>query len=375
MKLLFYCYEGSGLGHLTRLARLASFAAKRADVLFLTGHRALSLILESHVPRVVLPSLWVAEGHVKRDCRCKTKSRHHEVYARQSDAIRAAVDDYAPDLVITDHRPRGLRGELDYVLERHRCRFVLLMRGVLDAPSVAHAELAHEFENPLIDRYSLFLVCADPKVTDMASDYSFLTRFANRMVYTGYMAPDVSKREQAALRKRRLQESRGSDRWAIVSAGAGTYHGRDLFPIAAVTRKTLGERWLIDVVTGPYADPALKCALDHIAGIRVHRDVHALHRLHMTADLLISPGGSNTILEGVLGCGTVVPVPNADADEIRLVGTRLHRLGLCHEPIDVDELASVLRDVDSFSGGRRRRVQDVLDISGVESAFKAIMAR
>jgi len=249
------------------------------------------------------------------------------------------------------------------------------MRGVLDAPSVAHAELAHEFENPLIDRYSLFLVCADPKVTDMASDYSFLTRFANRMVYTGYMAPDVSKREQAALRKRRLQESRGSDRWAIVSAGAGTYHGRDLFPIAAVTRKTLGERWLIDVVTGPYADPALKCALDHIAGIRVHRDVHALHRLHMTADLLISPGGSNTILEGVLGCGTVVPVPNADADEIRLVGTRLHRLGLCHEPIDVDELASVLRDVDSFSGGRRRRVQDVLDISGVESAFKAIMAR
>src|SRR6266487_40023 len=130
-----------GLGHMRRnllLAQALRHSRLQAVVLMIAGAREASLLTSTAgVDCVALPSLWKDGGG-------QYHPRHLAVSLEELLALRgrtagAALEAFAPDVLIVDTVPRGALRELDPVLEslraRGRTRLVLGLRDVLGEPA------------------------------------------------------------------------------------------------------------------------------------------------------------------------------------------------------------------------------------------------
>src|SRR5437667_405055 len=137
-----------GLGHMRRnllLAQALRHSRLQAVVLMIAGAREASLLTTTAgVDCVALPSLWKDRGG-------QYHPRHLAVSLAELLALRArtagaALEAFAPDVLIVDTVPRGALRELDPVLDslraRGRTRLVLGLRDVLDEPATLQGEWA-----------------------------------------------------------------------------------------------------------------------------------------------------------------------------------------------------------------------------------------
>src|SRR3989442_5197625 len=138
-----------GLGHMRRnllLAQALRHSRLQAVVLMIAGAREASLLTSTAgVDCVALPSLWKDGGG-------QYHPRHlavslEELLALRASTAGAALEAFAPDVLIVDTVPRGALRELDPVLEslraRGRTRLVLGLRDVLDEPARLQLQWAH----------------------------------------------------------------------------------------------------------------------------------------------------------------------------------------------------------------------------------------
>ena len=103
LKVLLYSYEGSGLGHLTRLFRLSEHLKDEFDVLLVSPHQAMGIVVSPDVHYTKLPS-----------AKATSQGRliNRSIVTLQKNMLNLLVRQFLPDIIITDHRPRGLWGEL-----------------------------------------------------------------------------------------------------------------------------------------------------------------------------------------------------------------------------------------------------------------------
>jgi len=235
----------------------------------------------------------------------------------------------------------GLWGELDPLLENYPCKWILLLRGILDRKERAYQELTAEFSHPLCRKYSQFFVCADEKLVDVGEEYPFILDSQVNFRYAGFIGPDIDQTAIEEIRKKRLDQHQEKKKCDVVSAGAGTFHSQNLPEIVNIVQVTLDASWVIDVVTGPYSKTE-KMKIRKNTSCRFSKFVHNLPEWHFASDLLVTPGGSNTILEGIFGGAWVIPVPNKSADEIRIFSAGIVQMGLCDAPIDINDLPDKL---------------------------------
>src|SRR5438128_4007557 len=193
-RVAIYSHDTMGLGHMRRyllLAQALRHSRLQAVVLMIAGAREASLVTSTAaVDCVALPSLWKDRGG-------QYHPRHLAVSLAELLALRArtagaALEAFAPDVLIVDTVPRGALRVLDPVLDslraRGRTRLELGLRGVLEQPATPQGEWAHaQNKDAVRTYYHAIWVYGDPAVYDPVREYAFAPDVAAKVRYTGYL--------------------------------------------------------------------------------------------------------------------------------------------------------------------------------------------
>ena len=197
-RVLLYSHDTYGLGHLRRNLVIAAE--------LLQGPRAPQVVLASGSPvlgRVPRPAGLVC---VQLPPVVKTGDDEYRavdpalslalVRRARTAVLLDVVRRWTPDVLLVDHAPQGMKGELLPVFAElpvlsPRTRVVLGMRDILDEPArVRSAWLAAGVYGTLADVYDRILVYGDREVFDIASEYRIPTPTAERLTYCGYVTGD-----------------------------------------------------------------------------------------------------------------------------------------------------------------------------------------
>ncbi len=173
-------------------------------------------------------------------------------------------------------------------------------------------------------------------------------------------------------------DSGGGDLWAVASAGGGQ-HGETL--IAASCDLAMAYPDIaFDVVIGPRSNLSPERLAERsgaVANLRLHHQVSNMAALHAAADIVISSGGYNSLLESLQGQARIVCIPSrkSERDEQYLHAAHLRRFVAIDVDIDVARLPAMFAEtVTALRTGpcvdRRRE----LDFDGANKIRQIVLA-
>lgn len=350
-----------------RLAELP----RPVTVLLIAGARELNTFaVPAGVDCVTLPALRKCGGGIYQARSLQIPVE--ELVRIRSGMIRAALDNFRPDVLIVDKVPRGVMNELDATLRqlrsRPRFRCVLGLRDVLDDPDAVRHEWSRAGnENVIRDYYDAVWVYGDPAVYDVLSEYRFGAAVAAKLRYTGYLDPAGRvSRENNPDRLTALGLPPG--RLVLCQVGGGQDGDRvaDAFSQAPLTAGTNGV-----IVTGPFMSSRARQRIRE--RVRRHPRLQLLEFVDKPgyllegADRVIAMGGYNSLCE-ILSTGKpalIVPrvVPRC---EQLIRAERFRDLGfldvLRPEMLTPRALANWLgREIEP-----PRRIRERIDFGGLE---------
>lgn len=206
---------------------------------------------------------------------------------RLVDAARA----FSPDAVLTEHFPFGRRRFTDEILallaavKPGRPLVAASVRDVLVASS---APRRREAAALIAAHYHRVLVHGDPRIVAFSESFPEADSIADRLSYTGYVAP-----------ARRKQD--GPRREIVVSAGSGAV-GESLIRLALDARPlSLARNAPWRVILGPVAPEAAfqRLSVSLGRGVLIERERPDLPEILSRAALAIGRAGYNTLVETV----------------------------------------------------------------------------
>jgi predicted glycosyltransferase len=319
--ILFYCQHLLGLGHLERAARLARALGRAGEpVVFVQGGRAVPGLDLGGAEVVALPPLVAADDAASGLARPDGRRPAPEDLADRRDRLLTCLQTHDPSVVLLELFPFGrhaLAFELGPLLlavadDRRRRgaaapRVAVSLRDVLvSKANQAWFELAAvAVALQWTDRV---LVHGSPDAIPLARTLALADRLGDRLVYTGYLGPDASRRPGAPHDE------------VVISAGGGQVGGplfRSALQAWALTTAARQHPWRL--VTGPYLPEPVRAELDRAARAFPTRDgrpavVVEAHRPDLGAHLAgaalsLSQAGYNTVLELVAQGVRAVVVP------------------------------------------------------------------
>lgn len=162
-RLLLYCHNAVGLGHIIRTTRIAAAAAEIDDCecRIITGCRFLrSIPLDPRVRAEELPAVRIADGSRI----VSAEGDDARVLETRAERIEEFTRAWAPDVFLADHSPTGLGGELVRTLTAARregwpTRFVWGLRDIQVAPQHA-PHLIRRPANPALREALAAFCCA-----------------------------------------------------------------------------------------------------------------------------------------------------------------------------------------------------------------------
>jgi len=295
-RLVFFVHDGSGLGHLRRCARIAAALQGPCACLVVSGHRAAAWIVPDTCELLYLPS-W--------DSFFTSRSAHwsrvpwmelsrHDAASLRSALLEDMLRHFRPDAVFVDYLPFGQHGELRSFIERADCTKYFVLRGLIDQED--RACFADYFE-VIAKYYDRVLVTADRRTIDVESEYQVPESMCAKLAYVGYVLPDVCDR--SAIRAQWVPDGA---KWVVCSGGGGFRAERLLRACMDIARGCRDVRF--DIVLGPRTTAP---NLDPIPGrcaVWPHRS--DLPALHAAADVVVTSGGYNSVLEAMAGGARLV---------------------------------------------------------------------
>jgi predicted glycosyltransferase len=341
-RVLIYSHDSFGLGHLRRCRKIAhSLVARRkaASVLILSGSPIIgSFDFRTRVDFVRVP------GVIKlRNGEYSSLSLHMdvaEVLQLRAAIIRHTAEVFAPDLLIVDKEPLGLRGEIHdtlRVMKAAGTRLVLGLRDVMDDPQSLAAEW--ERKNPLPalnDLYDNILVYGLPEIYDPLSGIDLPDRVRAKIAYTGYLSSRYGARAPDP------QAGPWQDRPYVLVTPGGGRDGEDLVDwllSAYETGAHLPHAAL--VVFGPFMRPKRRerflARIERLQLVRAITFDSRLERLMAGATGVVAMGGYNTFCEILSFDKPAVLVPRRHPRAEQYIrAARAERLGLVRMLSEVD---------------------------------------
>lgn len=198
-RVVLYSHDTFGLGHLRRSKALATALTESGvatSAIILTGSPVAGrFAFPERVDHVRLPGVTKLPdgGYVSR-----TKGMSiDETTDLRAGLIRAAVEHYAPDLLIVDKEPTGFRGELiptlEHLLSTGKTDVVLGLRDVLDAPQTLAAEWDRKGALEAAEAYYDEIWVYGPRsVYDPTEGLPMSQDARARMHWTGYLRRAVA---------------------------------------------------------------------------------------------------------------------------------------------------------------------------------------
>ena len=344
-----YAGDNMGLGHLRRCTRIASRLVRElpgTEVLVLSG---LPLGCPFEIPPGVdvikLPSARKIKTGVYGP---RTLSMHHRDLIRlRTELVRSVLREVRPDLLLIDHLPVGVSGELLPLLPKLEAstRVVLGLRDIVDAPRVTRRLWREQGVFEALDaHFDEVLIYGCRELFDAAMHYHLHRDVHTPVRYCGYVCSDeVGEGAPAADRNR----SHGDPRRVVVTAGGG----QDGYPMMRACLEAIriaSEKTALDpvFVTGPFMPRDSRELLEASVPGSVLWRVDALPDLLETADVILTMAGYNTLVEAIrLGKRPVV-IPRAGPSAEQRIRARVFaERGLVHEVDPASLSPSSLADV------------------------------
>lgn len=331
-----YWHNGRSLGHTSRAAKIARYLLRSTQPYSIAGitgaYRGLDL-LPADVDLVKIPSFANFDDPTGWHLRPRLAMDEATLHAVRTDLITTFLRHYRPDVLMTDHIPRGTDDELVPALEAgYAGHAVLTLRGVLfDRDKTLRKYFGDPGRGPwVLEQYCQFNVHTHREVFDLAEFYDIPTEAADRLHYTGYLT------EPFPLDRAGVRDALGVDPDArlVVAAMGGGQGAGDLW--RAISQALCSRRGLFDravLVTGPYLEPAAQRALcrlwseDPAVEVRVYEpDLTAWMR---ASDLFVGAAGSNMLGEVLATGANTLAIPRQIREiEQSVHARRLHDLGL-----------------------------------------------
>lgn len=293
---LLYSHDSYGLGHFRRSTLLAAGLVgvdPNSEVLIVTGSpRAQAFPLPERVDTVKLPSATKDDRGAYRP-RKLAGSIDHLVRLRAG-IVAAAYEAFEPDVVLVDHAPTGMCGELLPMLSQiespssRRPQLVLGLRDIIDdGPRVAR-EWDSSGMWAALARYDDIVVYGETSVLTTAEELGIERRVPSRVRHVGYVAsamPEPIEQDPYVL----VTTGGGGDGQALLrhvfdAVEAGSMAG---LRTIAVTGPLLSSSRRAELLLRAAQDPRLE----------VVEFTDQMRSLVSSATAVISMAGYNTVVE------------------------------------------------------------------------------
>lgn len=320
-----YSHDGFGLGHLRRNTTIASQLASevpKSSVLMLIGCPTGAVFkLPPGVDFIKLPSI------IKRDTGVwdplRLRIGHDKTKALRSATIQEIAHVFRPQLLLVDHVPLGIWGELLPMLEMLKRRdhapvIVLGLRDILDQPEVTRTLWEREGAYKAIRKYyDEILIYGCREVFDTSSHYGLEKELAPRIHYCGY----VCAREPYKSKEQMRKELQVEDRLVVVTGGGGV-DGYPMMRTCMQALRLLGPHAGVEAIfiSGPLMDSEQRERLrEQAKGLKVRVLTHVEDTLSYlnAAHLVVTMAGYNSLCQ-VLQLkkkALVVPRPGPSAEQ------------------------------------------------------------
>ena len=303
-RILFFVFDGTGLGHLRRIGRIAEALQGPCATLVMTGMREAAWIIPDVCEVVSLP-----RGDRMRPTRPGFTPKfnwldHHDPIAPQAPTGAHALHSsklFEPQAIFVDYLPFGKREELVPVLAATVARKYFILRGIVDASD--QSLLCGQTALRLGEAYDRILITADPRIVNVVQECGYDRLTEAKVTYTGYVMPEAV--DQQAVRSR--HDVPNGCLWVVCSGGGGIYAERLLNRCIKVAAEF--PEVIFDVVLGPFGDTSLFTG-PRSANCRFHVQLRDLPDLHAAADVVISAGGYNTLVEAASGGARLLVSPS-----------------------------------------------------------------
>lgn len=325
-RVILYSHDTLGYGHLRRNMLIAGALRQceaNPDILMIAGMReAGAFDLPPGVDCVSLPA-YAKDSH--GDYRPRDLGGGLDALRTlRAAAIRAAVQAFAPDLMIVDNVPRGALFELDPTLKAlqrsGRTRLVLGLRDIIDEPTRMRRQwlLQRNFE-ALREFYSDIWIYGDPTLYDTVREYGLGGDLASMVQFTGYL--DQAARLASPTANPARDSLLGDDArsYVLCTVGGGS-DGVALCKAFAAAPLPAGHRGIL--VTGTQMSQSDRCDVLAAAADRSDMTIVDFVRepiaLTAGAAAVIGMGGYNTASE-VLSLGRpslIVPRVRPRAEQL-----------------------------------------------------------
>lgn len=346
-RIALYSHDTMGLGHIRRtslLARALSQPPLAATVLLISGIRESGAYpLPPGIDSLTLPAYHKqTDGHYR--------ARHlnipiADLTALRSHTIAAALDAFAPDLLIVDNVARGAQNELDAALAAQRargCRIALGLRDIIDEPATVARQWDKLATLDTIRRYyDAVWIYGDPRYYNTAAAYHLDTLDNTTITYLGY--PDPLTRQETTPSGEQNQPP-----YALCLLGGG----QDGYTLAETFARTrLPDGWRGIILTGAMMPAAERAHLAELLAQNPTCETRDFTpeplALMQGAAAIISMAGYNTTLEILALHKRTLLVPRIrPRQEQWLRASRLAEMGLaaCLHPdeLNPDTLAAWL---------------------------------
>ena len=320
-----YSHDGFGLGHLRRNTTIASVLAREvpdSSVLMLIGCPSGAVFkLPTGVDFIKLPSIVKRNTGVWLPLRLRIGLE--KTKALRVGTIQEAVRVFHPQILLVDHVPVGIWGELLPSLQMLKRRsdaptIVLGLRDILDAPEVTRTLWEREGTYEAIRRYyDEIFIYGHKEIFDTGAHYGLDGEFATKVRYVGYVCEHEPYKNRGEMRK----ELQVDNKLLVVTGGGGA----DAFPMMLECMKAvklLGANAGFEAIfiTGPLMEGGQREHLRELAkGLKVRVLIHVDdHTSYMNAaDLVVTMAGYNSLYQllRLRKKGLVIPRSGPSAEQ------------------------------------------------------------
>lgn len=353
-RILLYSHDSYGLGHLRRTLTLAAALAQTwrdASILIVSGSPcATQFALPRGVEIVKLPAVTKDDegAYTARNLR-----GGFELLRRlRRNLLLETYETFQPDVLIADHQPIGLEGELLEVLRRANragTQCVLGLRDIIDDPAVVAEQWSHpDIREALAQLYERVCVYGDVRLFDQRLEYPIPPELSQRVEYTGYVVRPGAVRTPSTGTIARPQ--------VLMTAGGGE-DGQTRVECFLHALKLQPAPWDSTIVLGPLLHPAqarrLKREARALRNVRVHSFHADLPRLLAESDVVVSMAGYNSVAEILQARVNSVLMPRVFPRREQLIrAQRLEAAGLATSLTELDPRA-LRRAIDTALGASR----------------------
>lgn len=360
-RILFFVHDGSGLGHLRRICRIAGVLQQDFATLIVTGHRDALWMVPEQCEFIHIPN-W--NRIIRQFSEPLNKEPWYDMSIEEAVRLKSnfflhVVKAFEPDAIFADYLPLGKKNELHEGLLLSKAKKYLINRGIVDKSD--RKFLMEDMADVYKEVYDRIFITADKRILEMSDMDIYNPAMREKVSVVGYVMPEKVDRAGQRL----MRGVKEGSLWVVCSGGGGK--NAEVFLEYCVKLACSMPDIFFDIVFGPKSKKIL--FEDSVAdNIRISQQRSDLGALNASSDIAIINGGYNSTMEALSGGARIIVYPNQTQDDDEQVNhakalsgfypvTLLESSDDLHRAIS-DELELVRKE---------KRPSFALNIKGIES--------